>query len=123
MPQNKLNLAEMAQGAFMEQFHRELGEVLANIVDPNTDPKKARKITLSMTLKSDENREVVTVETQSKSTLVPPKPLGTTIIIDRDNDGTVVGAELISGQKGQMFMDQDGTVKDDRGNKVVNMAR
>ena len=27
--QNKLNLAEMAQGAFMEQFHRELGQVLA----------------------------------------------------------------------------------------------
>lgn len=120
---NKLNLAEMAQGAFMEQFHRELGQVLENISDPNTDPKKARKITLSMTLKPDENREVVTVETQSKSTLVPPKPLGTTIIIDRDNDGTVVGAELVSGAKGQMFMDQDGTVKDDRGNKVVNMAR
>ena len=26
---SKLNLAEMAQGAFMEQFHRELGQVLA----------------------------------------------------------------------------------------------
>lgn len=120
---DRLNLAEMAQGAFMEQFHRELGQVLENISDPNTDPKKARKITLSMTLKPDENREVVTVETQSKSTLVPPKPLGTTIIIDRESDGSVVGAELVSGAKGQMFMDQDGTVKDDRGNKVVNMQR
>jgi uncharacterized protein YuzE len=121
--QNKLNLAEMAQGAFMEQFHRELNQVLANIADPNTDPKKARKITLTMTLKPDENREVVTVETQSKSTLVPPKPLGTTIIIDRDNDGSVVGAELKSGQKGQMYMDQEGEVRDDRGNKVVKMQR
>ena len=121
--QNKLNLAEMAQGAFMEQFHRELNQVLANIADPNTDPKKARKITLTMTLKPDENREVVTVETQSKSTLVPPKPLGTTIIIDRDNDGSVVGAELKSGQKGQMYMDPEGQVRDDRGNKVVSMQR
>ena len=122
MPQSKLNLAEMAQGAFMEQFHRELNQVLANIADPNTDPKKARKITLTMTLKPDENREVVTVETQSKSTLVPPKPLGTTIIIDRDNDGSVVGAELKSGQKGQMYMDQDMQIRDDRG-KVVTMQR
>lgn len=53
----KLNLAEMAQGAFMEQFHIELHIVLANIKDPNTDPKKARKITLTATLKSDEERE------------------------------------------------------------------
>lgn len=41
---NKLNLAEMAQGAFMEQFHRELGQVLANIADPNTDPKRPGKL-------------------------------------------------------------------------------
>ena len=121
--QNKLNLAEMAQGAFMEQFHRELNQVLANIADPNTDPKKARKITLTMTLKPDENREVVLVETQSKASLVPPKPIGTNIIIDRDNDGSVVGAELKSGQKGQMYMDEAGEVRDDRGNKVVKMQR
>jgi len=76
-----------------------------------------------MTLKPDVIREVVTVETQSKSTLVPPKPLGTTIIIDRDNDGSVVGAELKSGQKGQMYMDEAGEVRDDRGNKVVKMQR
>ena len=122
MSNQKLNLAEMAQGAFMEQFHRELGEVLSNIADPNTDPKKARKITLSMILKSDENREVVTVETQSKSTLVPPKPLGTTIIIDREKDGSVVGAELVSGQKGQMYIDADSQIEDDKG-KVVSIQR
>ena len=120
--QSKLNLAEMAQGAFMEQFHRELNQVLANIADPNTDPKKARKITLTMTLKPEENREVVTVETQSKSTLVPPKPLGTTNILDRDHDGSVVGADLKSGQKGQMYMNQDMQIRDDRG-KVVTMQR
>ena len=37
MPKEKLNLSEMAQGAFMEQFHDELQEVLVNIADPNTD--------------------------------------------------------------------------------------
>ena len=120
---NKLNLAEMAQGAFMEQFHRELGQVLANIADPNTDPKKARKIALTATLKADENREVVSFEVQSKASLIPAKPLSTMIVIDRDKDGSVVGAELVSGQKGQMFLDQDGQIKDDRGNKVVSMQR
>lgn len=122
MPQNKLNLAEMAQGAFMEQFHRELGRVLANIADPNTDPKKTRKLTLTMTLKPDENRDVVAVETQSKSTLVPAKSLSTRIVIDREKDGTVVGAELLSGQKGQMYIDADSQIKDDKG-KVVSIQR
>lgn len=76
-----LNLAEMAQGAFMEQFNIELKKVLANIADPNTDPKKARKITLTATLKVDENRDVVDFEVQSKASLIPAKPIATKIII------------------------------------------
>lgn len=115
---DKLNLAEMAQGAFMEQFHIELHKVLSNIKDPNTDPKKARKITLTATLKSDDDREIVSFAVQSKATLVPAKPLSTIILVDKAPDGTVVGAELKSGKKGQMFMDDDGTIKDDKGNVV-----
>jgi hypothetical protein len=112
----------MAQGAFMEQFHIELHKVLTNIKDPNTDPKKARKITLTATLKSDDDREVVSFSVQSAATLVPAKPLSTVILVDKAPDGTVVGAELKSGQKGQMFMDIDGKIKDDKGN-IVNMRR
>lgn len=118
----KLNLADLAQGAFMEQFGIELHKVLANIKDPNTDPTKARKVTLTATLKGDENREVVTFEVQTKASLVPAKPLATTLIVDRAVDGTVVGAELKSGQRGQMYFDDSGTVRDDKGN-VVPMAR
>ena len=115
---DKLNLAEMAQGAFMEQFGIELAKVLTNIKDPNTDPKKARKITLTATLKANEDREIATFEVQSKAALVPAKPLATTIIIDKDGDGKVVAAELKSGQKGQTFLDEDGEVKDDVGNVI-----
>ncbi len=114
----KLNLADMAEGAFMERFHMELQKALENIADPNTDPKKPRKITLSATLKSDENRDVVNFEVQSKASLVPGKPLTTQVVIDKDNDGKVVGAELKSGRKGQLYYDTDGHVKDDIGNVV-----
>lgn len=119
---NKLNLADMAQGAFMEQFYIELNKVLANIKDPNTDPKKARKITLTATLKTDEDREVVAFQVQSKASLVPAKPLSTIILVDKAPDGTVVGAELKSGRKGQLFFDEDGRVKDDKGN-VININK
>ena len=124
MPKEKLNLSEMAQGAFMEQFHDELQEVLVNIADPNTDPKKPRKITLTATLKANEDREIITFEVQSKSSLVPARPLSTVIIIDHDSDGQVVGAELKSGVKGQTYIDVDGEFKDDKGNVIgINKGR
>lgn len=119
---DKLDISQMASGAFMEQFGLELTKVLANIKDANTDPKKARKITLTCTLKPDEKRELVGFEVQSKATLVPAKPLSTTIMIDRDSNGAVVAAELKSGVKGQTFLDKDGEVKDDKGN-VLNINR
>ena len=119
----QLNLAEMAQGAFMEQFHRELNKVLANIADPNTDAKKARKITLTITLKPDENRDVVAVDAQSKSVLVPAKSLSTRIVIDREKDGTVVGAELnCPDRKGKCILTLILRSKDDKG-KVVSIQR
>lgn len=117
-----LNLAEMAEGAFLEQFHCELAKVLANIDDPNTDPKKVRKITLTATLKADEERDIVNFEVQSKASLVAAKPLATKVMLDKDSSGKVVGAELKSGQKGQLYYDTDGKVKDDVG-KVVNLNR
>lgn len=118
----KLNLAEMAQGAFIEQFARELDKVLENIADPNTDALTARKITLTATIKADENRELATFTAQCKSTLVPPKAQGTVIIIDRDNDGKVVGAELKSGSKGQLYLDGDSKIKNDVGDEVGNVV-
>lgn len=119
---SKLNLAEMAEGAFMEQFQREMHTVLENIADPNTDPKKVRKITLTATIKATENRDLASFEVQSKAHIVPTLPIATSILIDRDNNGKVVGAELKSGQKGQYYYDTDGAVKDDRGN-VVNLHK
>ncbi len=115
---SKLNLSEMAQGAFMEQFNNEMKKVLANIMDPNTDPTKIRKLTLTVSIKADEDRDVASFDVQTKSTLIPAKALGTKIIIDRDTDGSAVAAELKSGIKDQMYLDNDGTAKDDRGQVV-----
>lgn len=119
---SKLNLAEMAEGAFMERANQELKRAIENIADPNTDPKKARRVTLSITLKGDEKRDVVDFEVQSKFSPISARPIVTKVIIDRDRDGSVVGAELKSGQKGQMYFDQEG-IKDDKGSKVVSIQR
>ncbi|MFC4768712.1 replication terminator protein [Effusibacillus consociatus] len=114
-----IDLTNFADGAVAERFNLELKKVLENIADPNTDPKKARKITLTVTVKADEKRDIANVSIQTKTVVAPAREIETKIVMDYDNTGSVVGAELKSGVKGQMFIDADGEVADDKGNKVV----
>lgn len=113
-----ITLESLASGGISERFQQELNKVLANIGDPNTSAKALRKISVSLTIKPDENREVAEVIIQASSTLAPSKELMTTIIMDRDNEGRVVGAELKSSMKGQTFLGDDGDIHEDTGHKI-----
>lgn len=112
-----IDLNGFAGGAVSEKFNNELQKVLENIADPNTDFKKARKVTLVVTLKANENRTLANVSVEAKSTIAPPQPIGTELLIDMDKDGRVTGAELKSGIPGQMYVNDDGEVLDDKGQK------
>lgn len=112
-----IDLGNFANGGVSEKFNLELQKVLENIADPNTDPSKARKVTLSVTLKGNENRDLASVSVEAKSSLAPAKPISTEIIIDVATNGKVSGAELKSGIRGQMYADENGEVLDDRGEK------
>lgn len=112
-----VDLNEFAGGAVSEKFNIELQKVLENISDPNTDFKKARKVTLVVTLKSNENRNLANVSVEAKSSIAPPQPIGTELLIDTDKDGRITGAELKSGIPGQMYVSEDGEVLDDKGLK------
>ena len=118
-----INLSDFASGAVDERFGQELQKVLENIADPNTDPFKARKVQLTLTVKGNENRDIASVDIQAKSTLVPARNVTTAIILDQDSKGRVVGAELKSGSKGQLFIDEEGDIADDRDNKVVSINK
>jgi uncharacterized protein YuzE len=115
-----INLADFAEGAVAERFNIELRKVLENIADPNTDPKKKRKVVLTITLAADEQRDIAQVSIQAKTTLVPAKDIETKIILDYDNKGNVTGAELKSGVKGQSYITEDGEIADDRGTKIIS---
>lgn len=117
---NIVDLNNFADGAVAERFNQELQKVLENIADPNTDPKKARKVTLTVTLKADEKRDLAMVSVQAKSTLAPAMEVETKLILDYDNNGRVTGAELKSGIKGQTYITEDGEVADDKGNKIIS---
>lgn len=114
----QFRLDNFASGALTEKFNIEMQKVLDNLADPNTDPKKARTITMAITLKSNDKRELAVTDINVKSALAPARPVQTEIILGRDADGKVEGAELKSGAKNQMMMDNDGDLADDKGNKV-----
>lgn len=120
--QKIVSLASVAGGAIEEKFDYALRDVLANIADLNTDPKKKRKITLTMTVSGNEQRTLGEVSFQIKTSLAPAKPIETSLLIDTDGK-RVTGAELKSGQAGQTFIDDDGDVADDRGHKIERNER
>ncbi|SHI75930.1 hypothetical protein SAMN02745975_00551 [Geosporobacter subterraneus DSM 17957] len=105
---NGINFNEFAGGALAEQLNSELTRVLENIADPNTDARAKRKVTLTLTFKPDEDRELSIVDIKTQANLAPPRPLSTKMLIDKDlKTGKVVGAEYRKQVPGQIIMTVD----------------
>lgn len=110
-----IDLNAFASGALAEKVNIEMQKVLENIADPNTDHKKARKVTVTMTLKANEKRTLASVLVDAKSALVPAVGVESELIIDYTPTGQITGAELRSGIPGQAFISEDGEILDDKG--------
>ncbi|WP_088187573.1 hypothetical protein [Desulfosporosinus sp. FKA] len=103
MPLTKeVNILELAQGAIQEQVMNETGVVLANILDPNTDATTARKLTVTLTFKPDENRNVVKLSASAKATTAPIKSITTSIMVDQDRNGNPCASEILKNDPNQM---------------------
>jgi hypothetical protein len=115
-----INLDSFAGGALAEQLNTELAKVITNIYDPNTDPAKVRKLTLTISFKANHNRSVAAVSIQAKSSLAPIMPLETNIMIDRDlKSGKVVAAEIGNQAAGQIEMEMEEPAP--KGDTVINL--
>jgi hypothetical protein len=119
-----IDLNTFAEGALAERVNVELQKILENIADPNTDAKKVRSLTVKLTFKADDKRDVILSTVVAKSTLAPARDIESKLIMDLDNYGNITGAELKSGIKGQTFVDvETGEVLDDRGSKIINLKQ
>lgn len=116
----KLNLSELSDGAVQEKIDREVKKVLQNILDPNTDFDKARTVTVTISMKANEQRNSLTTDVSVKSKLAPQKSIATTVLVGRDdNTGQIQAAELLSNAPGQTFIDMnDGVLKTDTGTPI-----
>lgn len=100
------SILEMAKGAIMEQFDVEVGKVIGNILDPNTEPSKKRSITLTVEFTPSADRQNVTVTANAKSKLLPNNAVKTALYIGADaNSGEVQAYELVPNVPGQLAFD------------------
>lgn len=113
------SLSEIAEGGVQEKFAIEMEKVANNILDPNTEAKAKRKVTLELTLIPNDNRDAIDVMVNVKSKLAPQEGVATTMLLGRNSDtGMIEANELKSGIPGQTYIDNQGILKDDKGNPI-----
>jgi hypothetical protein len=103
---DKVSIMDMANGAIKERVDYEVGAIIANILDPNTKADAARKITVTLTLKPDCDRQVVSVSAVSKSTPCPTSAIQTSLFITTlPGTGEMVVGEMVPNIPGQLGLD------------------
>lgn len=107
----------MCMGAIKERVDYDAARVVENILDPNTDAKAKRKITLTIDFLPSADRHI-TVHTGSKATLAPTAPVETSLGMMSDANGEMQLVELLPQVAGQM--DMDGSVAPEP--KVLKLA-
>lgn len=101
-----INLETFANGAFTAQVNRAIEEVTKNIQDPNTDATAARKITVTIGFKPNQERNFVATGVQTKTALAPALGAVTAISMGKDiKTGEVEAVEIGSQVPGQMSFD------------------
>ena len=87
-----VSLASLAGGAAIERFDDELARVVANILDPNTDEKATRTITLKVKVKPGRDRDFGAVSFSVGSQLAQARPVETLVYFGVA-DGQLVAVE------------------------------
>lgn len=111
-----MTLASMCDGGVQERIDRALLKISDNILDPNTEAKKKRTLTVTISLiPNEDDREDVSVEVSTSVKLAPEVGLKTQFFINKDlRSGMVSLTEHAKGQiKGQLTLDDMGMSLDE----------
>lgn len=118
----KLDLSAIGEGSLQEKVDKELEKIFDNILDPNTESKLARKLTITLTMKADESRQTVSTAMEVKSTLAPQKGTATTVLVGQ-KDGKVYANELLSSMPGQTYFDNEAVLRTDIGEPIEALEK
>ena len=80
----KVSLEEILGGGLQEQFGKSFDKVIANLADPNTAFKPARKITIELKFTQNEARDDVSCAVSVKEKLEAQAPMSTAFMIGKN---------------------------------------
>lgn len=110
-----IDLSKFGGGALQARFNREFEKVIKNMKDPNTPYKEARKVTIIMTLKQDEDRKACICTCEVSSKLAKARSFDTNFGIGQDlKTGEFIAKEYGAQIPGQMGL-EDLEAKADEG--------
>lgn len=99
------SLDQLMDGALVERFNENLGEVMRNVFDERTDPKKPRKISLVFQFRSNDRRDAASMSADVTIKTVAPKPLEQTVLMRMSDNGSVTLIEQTDQIPGQIDID------------------
>lgn len=96
------SILEIARGEILECVDGQMQAVWENILDTETEATITRKLTVTILLTPDTNRETVSVRSVTKTTLAPRETAQSRLCITANGKQAV---EMQSGVPGQMGLD------------------
>lgn len=86
---DSVSVDKLAGGEIVPRLNEALQKLAENVLDPSTNATATRRITLTISVKPDEQRDMASVELGIAVKSAPPKPAKTKVFINQNRDGSV----------------------------------
>lgn len=124
------NLETFAGGELSRQINRDIEAVMRNVVDPNTDVKAKRKITVTIEFKPNEQRNFITTNVNSNPTLAPALGAVTALGVQQNLTSGAIDVAEIGSKMPEATVKVEGKTVDtetgeimEKGSKVVDLRK
>lgn len=113
-----IDLNSVANGALLEMTNLELQKVFENIADVNTKATNKRSITIQLDFTPDKQRSVISTDINVRSKLAGRAATSTNFLVGEGANGKATGGEMKSDLPGQLYINDNGDVSDELGDKI-----